>query len=482
MRGRRLDEEFEAFVAARTPDLHHDAFVLIAGQDAAERLVAHTLAGMRRDRVDFTQAAATAHLRMARTAAHVDVAADRDLPASALPLARLTPRQRATLLLSVYDASDLHSIAKILQLPAKEVEAASAGIPEELRSGDELRSGLSEFGDQVIVPDVPTTLTQVDEAPPPIRRPRWVYAATALVVACTVAASVTANNWHQDWLHTPAGLNHAHGTHFPAYTQGYKLVAIHDVEPGPAETLDLGARDAIVIQCNADQADQTSVARLSSQLVGDFEAGCSSVSGRQHLTPASGQTVLAIDDFGRKQWPVAVYQHLSWAEYPVARTRFTVEQGQTLSTVRPTDESGDPIHPASAGRVITLHGTATRPNGTFRATLPVPPQRTNTLPVFSGLLSPTTTGQFSLRVGHQYPATTCGSRDQLLYAGIQESRTCSLVDRQIPQVTYTNWGLLEGGSSTMTVEFTVKHALGPWTLQLVWDSYRTNSQGAVIPP
>jgi hypothetical protein len=482
MRGRRLDDDFEAFVGARTPDLHHDAFVLMAGQDAAERLVAHTLAGLRRDRVDFTQAAATARLRMARTAARIDAASDADLPATLRPLARLTPRQRAILLLETYDGYDLHSVAKALQLPAKQVGETYAAIPEDLASSHELRSLISEFGDLANTPDVPTTLTQVREIPPPRQRPRWSYAAAALVVAVTIAGSLSAQAWHRDWLRTPDGLNHAHGTHFPAYTEGYKLVGIRDQAPGPAETLDLGAQDAIVIECNAGQADRTSVARMSSQLIGDFEAACSSVGGRQHMTPAMGQTVVAIDDFGRKQWPVATYRKLSWAQYPVAQKDFTVEQDRTLATVRPTDEAGHPIRPTTPGNVVTLHGTAGRPNGTFRATLPVPPTRTNTLPVFSGLLSPTTTGQFQLRIGHQSPQTTCGMPDQLLYGGLLNSRTCSLGDRQIPQVTYANWGAIKSNSPTMTVEFTVKHALGPWTLQLVWDSYRTDSQGAVIPP
>lgn len=69
MRGRR---DLEEFVAARTQELHHDAFVLTASQDQAERLVAVVLAAMSRERADFSQAATTTGLRMARTAAHLD--------------------------------------------------------------------------------------------------------------------------------------------------------------------------------------------------------------------------------------------------------------------------------------------------------------------------------------------------------------------------------------------------------------------------
>ncbi|RNI24296.1 hypothetical protein [Flexivirga caeni] len=65
--------DFDEFVVARAPDLHHDAYLLTASQEDAERLVATVLAELERERTDLSRATATARLRMARRAARLDL-------------------------------------------------------------------------------------------------------------------------------------------------------------------------------------------------------------------------------------------------------------------------------------------------------------------------------------------------------------------------------------------------------------------------
>lgn len=487
----RHDDELEEFIAARTQDLHHDAYQLTAAQQPAEELVIAVLAGMRREHIDLAQAGSAARLRMAQACARDDAPTqDSDvaqLPARFRTLAGISPRQRAALVLRVIDGYDDRETARALHLSTRAATEALDSVPYDELPGTtphsgELRSLLEDFGDLASSPSASATLTDIRAVPPPPRRPWWTYVAAFLVIILTVATLVLTQHWHDDWLRTPEGLNHTHGTHFPAYTQGYQLVAIHDVAPGPAVPLDSGSQDAVAIECAKDEQDQTSIARISSQLIGNFESSCSAVGGRQHLTPVMGETSLAIDDFSRKHWPVAVYRKLPWSRYPVARTDFTVEHDQTLVNLRPTNSHGDPIRPVVAGRVLTLRGTAAQPNGIFTGTISVSAARDSTVPVFAALLSPTTTGQFQLLVGRQSPVTNCGSPDQVFYAGRQDYKTCSLVDAQVPQVQYNDWGGFSGAGRALTVRFTVKHALGPWTLQLVYDVYRTNAAGQIVAP
>jgi|SRR5579875_3556089 len=482
----RQDDELEEFVAARTQDLHHAAYLLTAAQDDAEHLVAVVLAELSRERIDLSQAAFTARQRMARAAARADVRApDIDhVPSRFRPLAALTSRQRAILLLDALDGHDLHSAARALQLSPRQVEESYAAIPSALTDINpaELRRLLEDFGDLAESADPATTLTEMHSVPPPPRRPWWSYAAAALVVVLTVSSVWITQTWHHEWLRTATGLNHTHGTHYPAYTQGYQLIDIRDVAPGPATTLHLRAQDAVVIGCAKGQADQTTIARVASGISGLFMLSCSTVGGRQHLTPVIGDTVLAIDDFTRTRWPVGVYRKVSWDEYPVAQSDFTVQHNETLASQHPTDNHGDPIQPAVRGQALTLHGTAAQPNGTFRGTLKVPATPAGTQLDFTGLLSPTTTGQFSLLVDHGYPWTLCGIPDQALYMGRENFRTCSLMDHQVPQVRFGPPDKPVTGGTSIPVTFTVKHALGPWTLQLVYNSYRTDNEGQFIGP
>lgn len=481
------DDELAEFVAARTLDLHHDAYLLTASQDDSRRLVALVLAELSRERVDLSQAAFTARQRMARAAARADVrASDVDgVLARFRPLAALTSRQRAILLLEALDGHDLHSAAQTLQLSPRQVQESYAAIPADLTDAEpaDLRRLLEDFGDLAGSPDPTTTLTDMRTVPRPPRRPWWTYVAAVLVAALTVSSVWLTQTWHDEWLRTAAGLNQTHGTHYPAYTQGYKLIDIRDVTPGPAETLNLQAQDSIVIGCGKGQADETTVARVMSGISGLFMLSCSTVGGRQHLTPVIGQTVLAIDDFSRKQWPVAVYRKVSWDEYPVAEKGFIVEHDQTLASFQPTDDNGHVVRPVTAGKVLTLHGTTAHPNGTFSGTLTVPPSPAGTRLDFTGLLSPTTTGQFSLLVDHAPAGSRCGSQDQMFYySGQEDLRTCSLMDRRVPQVWFESPDISPLGGTAIPVTFTVKHALGPWTLQLLYNTYRTNENGQAIAP
>ena len=375
MRARR-DDELEQFVAARTQDLHHDAYLLTASQDESEQLVVLVLAELSRERIDLSQAAFTARHRMARAAARADVRADdRDgVPCRFRPLAALTSRQRAILLLEALDGHDLHSAGRTLQLSPRQVQESYAAIPPDLADADpaDLRRLLDDFGDLAESPEVTTTLAHIRAAPPPSRRPWWSYAAAALVVVLTLSSVWITQTWHHEWLRTAAGLNHTHGTHFPAYTQGYQLIDVRDVTPGPVATLNLRAEDAVVVGCAKGQADQTTIARVTSGISGLFMLSCSTVGSRQHLTPVIGDTVLVIDDFSRKHWPVGVYRKVSWDEYPVAQSDFIVQHSEKLSDQQPADSRGVPIEPAVRGHVLTLHGTQRDPNGTFHGTLTVP--------------------------------------------------------------------------------------------------------------
>lgn len=477
----------EQFVAARTQDLHHDAYLLTADQEHAEHLVAHTIADLARDHTDLTQATTTARVRMAQAAAHADLPPTgnlTELPARLRPLADLTTRQRAILALETLDGHTLHTAARALRLSPRDVASAYAAIPAELTDQEQpyLRALLEEFGDLVESPDPATTLAAMRAIPSPPRRPWWSYVAAAAVVALTISTVWITQTWHDDWLQTATGLNHAHDTHYPAYTEGYKLIDIRDIAPGPGVSLSIRANAALAIECAQEQADRTSIARLSSGISGVFDVSCSRSGGRQHLTPIMGEALVAIDDFDRKEWPVAVYQKLTWDKYPVAQKDFIVEHDKTLTSLQPTDDNGEPIPPVSTGHVLTFHGTAAEPNGTFTGSLSVPAPREGALSLFSGLLSPTTTGQFRLRVAHSSPFTLCGSTDQVFYAGRHDFRTCSLMDHHVPQVAYGDSMGSRGNSTSVPITFTVEHALGPWTLQVVYNTYRITGDGRLIAP
>ncbi|MFC6706258.1 hypothetical protein [Flexivirga alba] len=484
----RRNDGIEGFIAARNQDLHHDAYLLTASQQRSEQLVAVVLAELSRGRVDLAQAASTARQRMARAVAQLDETTPSDLsdlPARFRPVAALTTRQRAILTMRLVDHQDQRCTARSLDLSTSDIKQSYAAIPAELvdrTTPTDLRQLLGDFGDLAEFPDTATTLAAMRAVPPPPHRPWWTYAAATLVIALAVTSLWASQARHTDRLRNAVVLNQIHGSHFPAYTQGYQLIDIREVQPGHTATMSLGAQDAVVIECATGQADQTVVARLSSRATGEFDTSCSTAGSQQHLAPVDGQTHLAIDDFSRKEWPVAIYRHLTWDEYPVAHMDFIVQDDRTLASARPADATGHPIPPVTAGKVLTLRGAGGHVNGSFTAALRKPAGRGNTVPVLSALLSPTTTGQFKLLVDRRAPeaTTACGTLDPPVY-GQQRTGICSIVDRQVPQVDYQDWGTLNSDARTMTIEFTVTHALGPWTLQLVYDTYRTHAYGAVTP-
>ncbi|HWC22608.1 MAG TPA: sigma factor-like helix-turn-helix DNA-binding protein [Flexivirga sp.] len=482
MRGRdHQDEQLEEFIAARTQDLHHDAYQLTAAQQPAEQLVIAVLAAMRREHIDLAQAGSTARLRMARVSAR-DNTSSQDSDASQLaprfrPLARLSPRQRAALVLFVVDGHDEREIARDLHLTTRATTEALGAVPYDELPGasphsGELRSLLEDFGDLATSPSASATLADVRAVPPPPRRPWWTYVAALLVIAVTVATLVITQRWRNDWLHTPNGLNRAHGTHFPAYTAGYKLVAIHDVAPGPAQDIPVGAAGSVALECDPD--NRAVGMSVSSELNGTFfQKQCAGTRNRPNLIPAIGTALVAVNDFSRDAWPIAVYQKVPIDEYPVATRNFQVQHDLTISSLRSvTSREGHTLQPTLRGEVLTLRAAANHPNGTFSGTLRLPAATSGIQINVVGLLSPTTTGHFRIRVDNRAPWTTCGSQRTVTFQQWQLNSGCSLVDRYVPQVTFDQIGAPSAGARTTPVRITVTDARGPWTLQVVADAYK----------
>lgn len=484
----RHDDELEEFIAARTQDLHHDAYQLTAAQQPAEELVIAVLADMRRESIDMAQAGSTARLRMARACAR-DNTPTQDSDASQLaaqfrPLARLSPRQRAALVLGVVDGYDDRETARGLQLTSHATTEALEAVPYDELPGTtphsgELRSLLEDFGDLATSPSASTVLADVRAVPPPPRRPWWTYVAAFLVIALTVATVVVTQHWHNDWLKTPDGLNHAHGTRFPAYTDGYKLVGIHDVAPGPPDEISVPSASAVTMEC-AGLSPGAGMAVSSGLDSGTYlRRSCGATPHEPILTPVSGTTLVSINDFSHDSWPVAVYRQIPLSEYPVATGHFDVQKNITLDEVRTmTATNGSKLTPVAKGSVLTVRGTADHPNGTYQGALEVPPGTNTTHLNVVGLLSPTTTGRYRLQADHRGPLTSCGSRRTVTYGTLPKSTQCSLVDRRIPQIQFDLVGAPSDSARTMPVEITVTGARGPWTLQVVGDRYKLDA-GAV---
>ncbi|GGB19563.1 hypothetical protein GCM10011492_06770 [Flexivirga endophytica] len=482
------DEQLEEFIAARTQDLHHDAYQLTAAQQPAEQLVIAVLADMRRERVEMAQAGTAARLRMARIAARLDAPSEitdvSQLPSEFRVLARLSPRQRAVLLLQVVDNYDDRETARELQLSSRATAATLQSIPYDELPGasphsGELRSLLEAFGDLAASPSATTTLADVHAVPPPPRRPWWVYVAVFVVIVLTIASLVITQSWHNDWLRSPEGLNHTHGTHFPAYTQGYKLVAIHDVAPGPAEDIAVGASGALALECHP--GDRTVSIAVSSDITGTFSQNeCGVDADGPNLTPARGTALVSISNFNHDTWPIAIYRKVPWRDYPVATGRFVVGHPKTLDEARrQTDGSGHRIPPVAAGTVLTMQGTAERPNGTFTGQLDIPASVGLTELDVIGLISPTTTGRFRVRLNGEAPWVSCASFTIARYTQQHPDDWCALYDRHIPQVDFStvdpSWSVR---SRRVTVELSVQHARGPWSLQVAADRYKRDA-GAV---
>ncbi|WP_446664077.1 hypothetical protein [Flexivirga sp. B27] len=479
------DEQLEEFIAARTQDLHHDAFQLTASQESAERLVVAVLADLRRQRVDLSRAGATAHLRMVQRAATDDrptaLTDDQSPAARFLPIARLSPRQRAVLLLQVVAGYDDRSISRALQLSSRTVKETVRSIPyDDLLSPpsrpNELRSLLEAFGDLATFPDAATTMRQVHTAKTTARRPWWTYVAALLVIAMTATTFVVTGRWHDDWLRTPDGLNHAHGTHFPTYIQGYQLADIRDMTPGIAQDVTTGPAGAVALPCDVvgPMVRLSVQSNASSDTVGD---SCLEPGPRTRLIDVEGRASAMVLGRTRDEFPVGLYRQVPLSEYPIATKDFNVQHDLTLDMLRGEAASDKRPQDASERVVLTLRGTKSHHNGTFKGRLLLPPSKGDGPPPEAqvvALLSPTTTGRFRVRIDGVPPGTSCG-RHSTLTDRQPKIPECVLVDHQVPQVTY--FRPVAGIDNWLPVEVTVKDAHGPWTLQVVAVAYEDGSTG-----
>lgn len=461
-------------MSARTAELHRAAYLLTADQERAERLVQVTVERLRRDRTPLGQAGTVARHHMARraaTATEPSNAGDGGSPADQqhATIAGMPPRQRAVLMLRILDRYDERSTARELGISTGAVATAEAEAGRILGiaiDSDQCRTALVDFADRATWPDPAATLAGSARAKESARRPWWTYVAALVVVALTVTTVVVTQGWHKDWLRTPDGLNDAHGTHFPSYIQGYKLVTVREAVPGIAQNVTTGKEGAVALPCDVIEPS----VRLSVQSEGSdgYEGdSCLDSNLPARLTRVEGRASAIVLGTRRHAYPIAVYTKIPRSEYPVATTDFDVQHNLTLTDARKEAHGGKAPSAAGERPVLTLHGTAAHHNGTFTGTLRLPPAESDLPQVNAvGLLSPTTTGRFRVRIDDLPPTTSCGqprppSTDHLL--------GCSLLDHRVPQITYLQD--LPGASDTVQVQIVVKDARGPWTLQVVAGTY-----------
>lgn len=463
------DDELIDFVAARTAELHRTAYLLTADQDRAERLVESVVGDLRRQGFDSGQGETTARHRMARMAGAVVIrtspAEENTDPTQAI--AMLSPRERAVLMLRCLDGYDPRSAAGELGLPRSKIAMAEESACQSIGfdvSDTRIRAALTDFAEQATWPDPDTTWSRSAGVRPPRRHSRRRYVAVATILALTVAAPVGSQLQHDRWLRTPAGINASHGTHFRAYTQGYKLVDVQRVPVGSTRTLRLPADDAVVLECPKvkSPADEA-----RAPVVGDgqdtYPAWCNdSADDLYELMPATSVLSVHARPLGGRPVYVADYRPVSWNDYPVATGNFRVENDMTLLELAQGISQTPPVR---TGQTLTMHGT----NGVFNATVQRPSGASNTSLLLSMLLSPTTTGWYRVTVDGQ-SMTECGV--------VSQSDWCRIYDAYVPQISQS-WTQDAGGAFTpeassgpaeVTVE--VRHALGPWKLQMRYDRFR----------
>lgn len=460
------------FVAARTAELHRTAYLLTADQDRAERLVAAIVAGLRRDRAALGQAGTAARQHMARLAAGATEAGGSATPVMQTEerftaLWRLSPRQRAVLLLRSLERYDDRSTARELVLPANAVSLAEAeagqalGLPPD---SDRCRALLTDFAQQATWPEPAVTLAAA-QTTRSRRRSRGRYAAAAAVLAITAAAPISSQVAHDRWLHTPAGINALHGTHFRAYVQGYKLVDVHRVPAGARRPVDVSSGQVIALGC--DRLDPTSQAgwpRIRDADGLQAYPCAKETSHRFYLFSPHGTAMVSAPHGGHQAITVASYQPVPWNRYPVVTGHFEVEHDRKLDLSSPDSDTT----PIRAGRTRTLRGT----NGTFMTTVQLPPPAKNTELVMNALLSPSTTGQYKVTIDGDV-LSDCAP------IGASSDGWCRLYDRYVPQLPFGSMSMVGSPSDpdssprTATVRVQVRDALGPWKLQVRYDRYRT---------
>ena len=464
--------EIEDFVVARTAELHRTAYLLTAEQDRAEHLVEVAVAELARHRTDVGQAGARATRCMARLAATSTTptsATLSDKPTDDVDtaIADLSPRQRAVLLLRCINGVDTGSTARDLGLPRSRVteaeESASHALgfePHENR----LRDALTDFSERATWPDPAVTLTRAEHVQPPRRHSRKRYVAAAAVIALTAAAPIGSQIAHDRWLQTPEGINASHGTHLRPYIEGYKLVGVQRVPAGATRKLKLPVHDVITLACDFSARRQSDLPVLDT-VETDGASSCFKQSARFYFFTATyGKATVKAPR--QKEHPiiVGIYRPVAWANYPVAQDDFHLLRGQPLDTNAKLNFDSPPVR---RGKTLVMTGT----NGVFTGTVDKPATARGTTLFLSGLLSPTTTGQYKVEVGGE-ALTDCSYTD----AG---STWCRIYDHDIAPVLLTptfdadSFDAARPGPVEVRVE--VRDALGPWKLQLRYDRYRSQN-------
>lgn len=470
------DSEFTHFVRARTGELHRTAHLLTADQGRAEHLVEVAVAQLSRQHADVGQAGTRARSCMARLAASVTtptsatLTGDRDdvadLTTTDAAIRDLSPRERAVLLLRCLGGFDTRSTARELGLRRSKVTAAEQSASHtmgfELSDG-RLRDALTDFAERATWPDPDVTLTRLRHTQPPRRHSRKRYLAAAVVVALTAATPIGSQIAHDRWLKTPAGINTSHGTHFHAYRQGYRLVGVQEVPAGGSRDISAPDGDVITLSCSGfTDRNQASWPLLNSA---DSQGPwlCSKQSApRYSFVDVQGEATVTAPRAGHHPVLVAVYRPVPWSQYPVARNGFQVEHDHSLDDDERLNFDVAPVRP---GRTLTMTGT----NGVFSGAVERPPAHGGNVLFLTGLLSPSTTGQFKVDVDGE-PMSHCS-------AGADSSGWCRLYDRYVPQIPFAD--LYSEGDASHTdhgalvnVRVEVRDALGPWKLQVRYDVYR----------
>ncbi|RNI24297.1 sigma factor-like helix-turn-helix DNA-binding protein [Flexivirga caeni] len=473
MRG-NVGEDLADFVAARTAELHRTAYLLAGDQDDAERLVARAVGQLARDTADVGQAGQHARQSMARLAvAGTAPTVGGDTPDTA-PVLRLSPRQRAILMLRHLDGLTVRMTARQLGIPRREIQrdeetaCATMGF-----AVDDHRIGemLTNLGEHAAWPDPAVTIERSRHAPASRLISRTRVAAAIGVAAVTIAAVTVSNAAHDSWLRSPAGINATHGTHFHAYTQGYKLVGVQTVTVGATRTInDLAPGGVLALSCaRPDPRVPANWPQITDGTDVPQPYPCAAQSDRRYyLYAPDGVTSVTAPRQGHQEIAVARYVPVPWDRYPVAKSHFDVQHNVPLDLNAKANFGDSPVR---VGETLTMHGT----NGTFTGTARVPPSAASTTLFMSGLLSPTTTGQYRIEVGGS-PMSDCsipGSADD------NDSGWCRIYDRWVPQVPMSDLGGPDpdidthGGSVVVRVQ--VRDALGPWKLQIRYDRYKAQN-------
>jgi len=305
--------------------------------------------------------------------------------------------------------------------------------------------------------------------PPPRRRSRTRHLAVAGVVALTAVTLLGSRLAHDRWLRTPEGINASHGTHLRPYTQGFKLVGVQRVPASGSLRIPAAPHEVIAPICtHFTLKSQSTWARIGDSQghdMGPFP--CAEQSAQRYYLSALDDTyTIRPPRNGGDDFLVARYARVPWDKYPVATGDFDVEHDQTMQSVLGLRQN----KPAASGRTVTLRGT----NGVATAVVPLPAAVSGTDLYVTGLLSPTSTGEFRITLGG-HSITYCDALSV-------DSPWCRFYDRHVPQVQlFTSYeyvamnGHRDPSTAARTLRVEVHHARGPWTLTIRFDRFRNSS-------